>query len=102
MVWLIKFVCINTNFVVIMMYLSVLTSAIDTCKEAVRATRTCIMLMARLHTLQRMDDQVKHPRAIGKPIPPTTFNFISGKALAIRCVSPLFSFSRCVGVMRVK
>ena len=79
------------------MYLSVLTSAIDTRKEAVRATRTCIMLMARLHTLQRMDDQVKHPRAIGKPIPPTTFSFISGKALAIRCVSPLFIFKMCGG-----
>ena len=89
-VWLIKLVCINTSFIVIMMYSSLSTSAIGTHKEAVCAAHTCILLMARLHTLQRMDDQVKHSRAIGKPIPPTTFSFISGKALAMRCVSPLF------------
>jgi len=94
---LIKFVCINTNFVVIMTYLSLSISAIDTRKEAVCAAHTCILLMARLHTLQRMDDQVKHSRAIGKLIPPTTFSFISGKALAMRCVSPLFISMMCGG-----
>ena len=74
--------------------LKMLPIAINTRGDAMCTARKIIkhiLLMARSSMLCGVDDRVKHACTIGYSIPPITSGFTDNAALAIRCVSPLFT-----------